>query len=202
MIGRLLGTLIEKQPPLLLLDLNGVGYEVAASMNTFYHLPEVGQEVTLHIHFVVRDDAQLLYGFIDNDERSLFRLLIKVNGVGPKLALTLLSSITPAEFAKVIAENNSAALVRLPGVGKKTAERLIIEMRDRLKESSFASSNRELNTVAPNMSILQNSPEQDAISALIGLGYKPQEASRAIIGFDITGLNSEEIIRKALQGMG
>jgi len=131
-IGRLTGELVEKSPPELLIDVSGVGYELEASMNTFYKLPDVGTFVTLYTHFVVREDAQLLYGFADKNERTLFRTLIKVNGVGPKLALTILSGISVQEFIRTVQHEDSTALVRLPGVGKKTAERLIIEMKDKL----------------------------------------------------------------------
>jgi Holliday junction DNA helicase RuvA len=197
MIGRIQGIILEKLPPELVIDVNGVGYEINASMNTFYHLPEVGEKVSLHTHFVVREDAQLLYGFVDKEERTLFRTLIKVNGVGPKLALTILSSVTPMEFAHYVADNNNAALVKLPGVGKKTAERLIIEMRDKLKGAAFgidAAAQTDLLTIP-----IHNSPEQEAISALIALGYKPQEASKAVSKVNITNLSSQEIIRQALK---
>lgn len=198
MIGRIQGIILEKLPPELIIDVNGVGYEINASMNTFYHLPEVGDKISLHTHFVVREDAQLLYGFIDKEERSLFRTLIKVNGVGPKLALTILSSVTPIEFSHYVADNNNAALVKLPGVGKKTAERLIVEMRDKLKDSTF-SAGVAAQTDLPTMSN-QNLPEQEAISALVALGYKPQEASKAVSRLDVSNLSSQEIIRKALKG--
>ena len=132
MIGRLQGTVIDKQAPDLLLDVQGVGYEVLVSLSTFFAVPEVGQSVTLHTHFVVRDDAQLLFGFSELGERTLFRHLIKVNGVGPKMALAILSGMSASEFALCVHNNDVATLVKLPGVGKKTAERLVIEMRDRV----------------------------------------------------------------------
>ena len=134
MIGRLRGVLAEKQPPLLLLDIQGVGYEVSAPMSTFYQLPAAGETVTLLTHLVVREDAHLLFGFATENERAMFRSLIKVNGVGAKLALTLLSGISASDFARCIRDNDTATLVRLPGVGKKTAERLVVEMRDRLSD--------------------------------------------------------------------
>ena len=133
MIGRIAGVLLDKQPPELMVDVNGVGYEISAPMTTFYRLPLLNEPVTLFTHLVVRDDAHLLYGFYDKQERSLFRLLIKVNGVGPKMALAILSGIESDTFAHCVEDNDTAALVRIPGVGKKTAERLIIEMRDKLK---------------------------------------------------------------------
>jgi len=131
-IGFLRGRILDKQPPWLLLDVNGVGYEIEASMNTFYKLPEVGAELGLHTHFVVREDAQLLYGFADQQEKQLFRSLIKVNGVGPKMALGILSGISAEAFIRTVHNEDTTALVRVPGVGKKTAERLIVEMKDRL----------------------------------------------------------------------
>ena len=134
MIGRLQGVILVKQAPEIVIDVNGVGYEVQVPMTTIYQLPEVGKSVTLHTHFVVREDAQLLYGFAELRERSLFRTLIKVNGVGPKLALTILSGIESDDFVRCVRDGDTASLVRLPGVGKKTAERLLVEMKDRLKD--------------------------------------------------------------------
>jgi Holliday junction DNA helicase RuvA len=197
MIGLLRGIILEKQPPQLLLDVNGVGYEIDAPMSTFYHLPDIGQEVTLHTHLVVREDAHLLYGFYSRDERSLFRTLLKVNGVGPRLALTILSSMDTNEFIRCVINNDAESLVRLPGVGKKTAERLIIEMRDKVSQGQQL-------TPLPHTNINQtNHPRnqiiQDAVSALIALGYKPQEASRMVARADDGVISSEEIIRGALR---
>ena len=141
MIGRLKGILLSKQPPTLLLDVNGVGYEVDAPMSTFYQLPAVNQEIVLHTHLVVREDVQQLCGFISETERSMFRSLIKINGVGPKLAISILSAISADDFARCIQDSNTTTLVRLPGVGKKTAERLVIEMRDKLKDWQIDSLN-------------------------------------------------------------
>lgn len=201
MIGLIRGIILEKQPPQLLVDVHGIGYEIDAPMSTFYRLPEIGQEVTLLTHFVVREDAQHLYGFFSQEERLLFRTLLKVNGVGPKLGLTILSSISSDEFVQCVVHNDTASLVRLPGVGKKTAERLIIEMRDKLA-SWQQSSPVELNLLQPTAERgARNAIVQDAISALIALGYKPQEASRAVAKVDDGALNSEEIIRKALREM-
>ena len=138
MIGRIHGILLEKQAPLLLVDVQGLGYEIQAPMSTIYQLPAIGQAVTLHIHMVVREDAQLLYGFVELRERALFKTLIKVSGVGPKLALTLLSGMETDDFVRCVHDNDIASLVRLPGVGKKTAERLLVEMRDRLKDWHIA----------------------------------------------------------------
>jgi Holliday junction DNA helicase RuvA len=197
MIGRLRGTLALKQPPLLLLDVGGVGYEVEAPMSTFYQLPALGEQVVLHTHLVVREDAHLLFGFASESERRLFRTLIKVNGVGAKLALTILSGIAADEFARCVQDNDTAALVRLPGVGKKTAERLIVEMRDRLSDWEGAA---VLPGTAPAPAAATASDmTRDAVSALISLGYKPPEASRLVSKVESEGLSSEEIIRAALK---
>jgi Holliday junction DNA helicase RuvA len=198
MIGRLRGILAEKQAPALLIDVNGVGYEVDAPMSTFYDLPEIGQEVILHTHLVVREDSQTLYGFATEGERSLFRSLIKVNGVGAKLALTILSGVSALDFIRCVEQEDAASLTKLPGVGKKTAERLIIEMKDRIKDlegsgGKIVSMPGEIKTVVDNAI-------EDAVSALIALGYKPPEASRMVRAVDNNAeLASEEIIRLALQ---
>jgi Holliday junction DNA helicase RuvA len=202
MIGRLNGVLLEKQPPHLLIDVSGVAYEVQASMQTFYQLPELGERVTLHTHFVVREDAQQLFGFMVLQERALFRALIKVNGIGAKIALAILSSIAPDDFVRCVAEQNTTALQRLPGIGKKTAERLIIEMRDRLADwhAGDGITSSEFINSASNPMNYQNA-EQDAISALLSLGFKPQEASRLISKVAADNLSSEELIRLALKGV-
>lgn len=200
MIGQIRGTILEKQPPQLLVDVNGVGYEIDAPMSTFYRLPDVGQTVTLHTHFVVREDAHALFGFFTRDERLLFRTLLKVNGVGPRLALTVLSSIEPNEFVQCILNHDSDSLVRIPGVGKKTAERLIIEMRDKLA-SWHQTTPTELNLPSIKSDSLRKQTVQDAVAALIALGYKPQEASRAVSKVDEDNLTSEDIIRRALKEM-
>ncbi len=202
MIGRLCGILIEKLPSQsqLLIDISGVGYEVNAPMSTFYKLPETGEEITLHTHLVVREDAQQLYGFHAIAERALFRTLIKVNGVGAKLALTILSGITTDEFVRCVVNDDSASLKRLPGVGQKTAERLIVEMRDRLTDWHTEISNLDSTTEATPVDLSKiKSATQDAISALIALGYKPQIASRAVSKIYQEGLTSEELIRLALK---
>lgn len=201
MIGRLRGRILHKLPPMLLIDVQGVGYEVEAPMSTFYQLPEVGDEVQLFTHLVVREDAHLLFGFASEEERHLFRTLIRVNGVGAKMALTILSGMEADDFARCIREGDTVRLTRLPGVGKKTAERLVIEMRDRLRD--FLQSV----TAAPITSQGGNTTGnhiEDAISALISLGYKPQEASRyvhAVAGEvpDGESWSSETIIREALK---
>lgn len=197
MIGRLTGILLEKQPPQLLVDVNGVGYEVDAPMSTFYQLPAVGEKVTLHTHLIVREDAHLLCGFATTQERQLFRHLIKISSVGAKLALTILSGISASEFARSVQQKDAAALTRLPGVGKKTAERLIIEMRDRLDDLPVT---LEPESEPPAADGHQTgTAERDALSALVALGYKPQEASRLLQHVATEGLGSEDIIRLALK---
>jgi holliday junction DNA helicase RuvA len=197
-IGRLRGTLVEKQAPWLIIELqNGLGFELQAPMSTFYRLPEVGADITLYTHQVVREDAQLLYGFFDNAERCLFRTLIKVNGVGPKLALTVLSSFEPHAFVDCVNNNDVASMIRVPGVGKKTAERLMIEMRDRLKDQLTTLS---MPVTSPVVVSQPHTAQQEAVSALIALGYKPQEASRFISTIDCADCSTEEIIKRALQG--
>ncbi|TCK08827.1 Holliday junction branch migration protein RuvA [Marinobacterium mangrovicola] len=206
MIGRLTGELAEKQPPQLLLDVSGVGYEVEASMNTFYKLPALGESVVLYTHMVVREDAQLLYGFADQQERILFRALIKTNGVGPKLALAILSGTSSEEFIRCVHNEDSATLVRIPGVGKKTAERLIVEMKDKLDRleiptmTEFALAASESGVVAPKLT----DNRQEAESALIALGYKPVQATKAIensVSALGEGASVEELIRTALKSM-
>lgn len=198
MIGRLQGKLLSKQPPLVLIDVQGVGYEVEAPMSTFYVLPEVGDEVVLVTHLAVREDAHTLYGFASENERRMFRALIKVNGVGAKLALTILSGMTADEFTACVQAEDAAALTRLPGVGKKTAERLIVEMRDALKDWNAGSAAPPL---VAGGAAQAGDAVADAVSALVALGYKPPEASRMVRSVDTTDLPSEEIIRLALQGV-
>lgn len=199
MIGRLCGVLLEKQPPQLLIDVAGVGYEVNAPMSTFYQLPETGSDVVLHTHLVVREDNQSLYGFASLRERKLFRSLIKISGIGARMALTILSGSSPEEFAQHVVNQDTKALTRLPGIGKKTAERLIIEMRDKL-ESHTAGQNHDL-TSATGLPV--QDPIQEAVSALIALGYKAPDASLMIQSIeDKMTMRSEELIRKALQSAG
>ncbi len=195
MIGRLHGILLRKEPPALLVDVGGVGYEIDAPMSTFYELPPIGQTVTLYIHLVVRDDAHLLYGFSRETQRQLFRNLLKVNGVGPRVALAILSGLSDQEFIQCLVHEDIARLTKVPGIGRKTAERLIIEMRDRVDLSMLggATATRPLAVPAD--------PVQEAISALIALGYKPPEASRAVQNIAPEGRSSEDIIRQALRGM-
>ena len=199
-IGRLRGTLAEKQPPHLLLDVNGVGYELEVPMTTLYRLPSVGEPVTLHTHQVVREDAHLLYGFFEKRERELFRELIRLNGVGPKLALALMSGLEVDELVRCVQAQDTAALTKVPGVGKKTAERLLVELKDRFKAWESMPAIATL-VVEPRPGAAVSSAENDAVSALISLGYKPQEASRAVAAVKEDGLTSEDLIRRALRGM-
>ena len=195
MIGRLRGTLVYKQPPALMIDVQGVGYELEASLTTFQGLPVTGEELTLYTHLLVREDAHALYGFATTDERALFRSLIKVSGIGAKLALLILSGMSVAEFGRCVQDGNAAALVRLPGIGKKTAERLVIEMRDRI-----ASPGVELPAaILPLEEPMAVNPIEEAVGALIALGYKPPEASPMIQRIGDDTLTSEQLIRAALQ---
>ncbi|UJF20755.1 Holliday junction branch migration protein RuvA [Shewanella sp. OMA3-2] len=204
MIGRLNGILVEKHAPEIVLDVNGVGYELQVPLTSFYELPELNQPAMVYTHFVVREDAQLLYGFITKQERALFRLLIKTNGVGPKLALTILSGMNAGEFVACVERDDIVTLVKLPGVGKKTAERLIVEMRDKLRSLLEASvgSEREF-VLQSNYSPVPaaESAEEDAISALISLGYKPAQASKAVSANFKIGMTSEILIKAALKSM-
>jgi Holliday junction DNA helicase RuvA len=197
MIGRLRGKLIQKQPPWLLIDVQGVAYEVEAPMTTIYKLPAVDEEVTLFTHLVVRDDAHLLFAFADERERLLFRTLIKVNGVGAKMALAILSGMEADEFANCIRDGDSVRLIRLPGVGKKTAERLIVEMRDKLKD--WQTSSASVKNSADKVLTFSSDPVDEAVSALVSLGYKPQEASKYVLAVAVEDMSSEEIIREALK---
>ncbi len=196
MIGRLRGILLEKAPPQLVLDVNGLAYELEAPLFSFYRLPAVGEQAMLYTHLVVREDAHLLYGFAQERERNLFRNLIKISAIGPKLALAILSGMEPDAFVDCIMQDDTASLVRIPGVGKKTAERLVIEMRDRLGDWKFDS-------IKPLDQTITNSDTstQEAVSALISLGYKPQEARRAVSEAAREHQGSEALIRHALRSM-
>lgn len=197
MIGRIRGKLLEKQAPELLVDVNGVGYEIQAPMTTIYQLPALGDNVELFTHLVVREDAHLLFGFATLRDRAMFRALIKVNGVGPKLALTILSGMDVDDFVRCVRDGDAAGLVKLPGVGKKTAERLLIEMRDRLRDWHVDG------MAAKDGGAQLPSSEGDylleAESALIALGYKPQEATKMIAAVKSEGTTSEALIRAALK---
>jgi holliday junction DNA helicase RuvA len=195
MISRLRGLLIDKRPPLVVIDCHGVGYEVEVPMTTAWSLPELNAEVTLLTHLVVRDDAHLLFGFATEAERKLFRDLIKVSGIGAKVALAILSGIESDEFVRCVHENNIARLTALPGIGKKTAERLVIEMRDRVAHWTPTSAQ------APHQPATSTDAVSDAISGLIALGYKPPEASRFVLELETKGKTSEAIIREVLKSL-
>ena len=206
MIGRLRGIVIEKQAPEILLEVGGVGYEVQLPLTSFYQLPATGQEAIVYTHFVVREDAHLLFGFSSPTERGLFRLLLKANGVGPKLALTILSGLTASQFVRCVQSDDISTLVKLPGVGKKTAERLLIEMRDRLKDWGL-----NIETPITDHLVqgddgvesfeLKESPEQDAIGALVALGYSQNVAASAVKKVFKADLTSEQLIKAALKSM-
>jgi holliday junction DNA helicase RuvA len=206
MIGSIRGILLEKQPPEVLIEAGGVGYEVQVPMTSFYQLPEVGQEVSLCVHFVVREDAQLLFGFANKQERAVFRELIKASGVGPKLALTILSGMNAAQFMQAVSMDDVTGLTKLPGVGKKTAERLVIELRDRLTKLSVAPSNtvafgRVSSLPVENTFLQNNDVKEDALSALVALGYKPAQGSKVINSVYKADMSSETLIREALRAM-
>jgi Holliday junction DNA helicase RuvA len=192
MIGSLRGRISSKTPPQLTVEVGGVGYELEAPMSTFFHLPGVGEEVKLLTHFVVREDAQLLYGFATEDERRLFRNLLKVSGVGPKIGLALLSGISVEGFAMCVKNQDVGALVRVPGIGRKTAERLLVEMRDRLAPA-------EGMPVGAVVVQPEASPESEAFGALVALGYRPAEATRLLKAAGPGTHSTEELIRRALQ---
>lgn len=195
MIGRLAGRLIEKRAPWIVVDCHGVGYEVEVPMTTIWALPEIDRDVTLLTHLVVREDAQLLFGFATAAERDLFRALIKVSGIGAKVALAILSGIETDEFVRCVHEKNTARLTALPGIGKKTAERLIVEMRDRVGDWAPA-------VAVPAQaggSSSRADAVSDAISGLIALGYKPPEASKLVLEIDTNDKASDVIIREVLQ---
>jgi Holliday junction DNA helicase RuvA len=195
MIGRLRGRILSRQPPFLLLDVNGVGYEVEAPMSTFYLLPEGDQPVTLHTHLAVREDAHVLYGFAREGDRALFRALLKVSGVGGKMALGILSGMTPEEFARAVHAGDLAALTRLPGVGRKTAERLVVEMRDKLERLGYGPEG----LAAAAGPAAAAGADDDAVSALVALGYKAAEAVRMVSKVQGEGLDTQALIRAALK---
>ncbi len=192
MIGHLRGRLIRKAPPALIVDVGGVGYELEAPMSTFYRLPEIGCEILLHTHLVVRDDAHLLYGFATEDERRLFRDLLRVTGIGPKIGLALLSGMDVETFLLCVEAQDVEALTRIPGIGRKTAERLLIEMRDRIQALG------QLPSAATRAGTVPG-PQAEAFAALVALGYRPAEVTRLLKSVDPDGIGTEELIRRALQ---
>ena len=200
MIGRIRGSLVHKQPPLILVEVGGVGYEIQVPMTTLFQLPEIGAQVSLVTHFVVREDAQLLYGFIHERDRILFRKLIKVNGVGPKLAITILSGMDANSFVRCIQRDDISSLTALPGVGKKTAERLLIEMRDKLKDWLAQAGEQEGGQSGSVLAPFASDNVADAEDALIALGYKPVQASKMVAAVNDESItDSEELIRLALK---
>lgn len=203
MIGRLSGILLSKQPSNLVVDVNGVGYDVESPISTFYELPAEGNAVTLLIHTHVREDAIQLYGFATDIERRFFRALIKISGVGTKMALVILSGVSAQNFAQLIEHEDYKTLTKLPGVGIKTAQRLVIEMRDKLDKDvlcgDVALPNSTLKAGQLNVSAPSESPESEAVNALVGLGYKPAEASKMVKTVYAEGEQTESLIRKALQ---
>ena len=193
MIGQISGKLILKQPPQIMVDVGGVAYELEAPMTAFYALPSLGESVSLFTHLVIRDDAHLLFGFADLQQRDVFRVLLKISGVGPRVALALLSGLTADDLAACVAAGDIAQLTRVPGIGRKTAERLVIELRDRLESVSG---------VGPDSSRSTLTPQQDAVSALMALGYRETEASRAVRAVEVDGVPPvETLIREALKGL-
>ena len=192
LIGRLKGILVAKQPPWLVLDVHGVGYELEAPMSTFYELPELGREVQLFTHYAVKEDSVALYGFHREAERSLFRTLQKVSGIGAKIALSVLSGVSVDEFARLVQAADLGSLQRIPGIGKKTAERIVVELRDRVDGLSSG-----IPGASPAGAVPRD-PQTEATVALQALGYKPQEVTRLVKQVAVDGDTSEAIIRKAL----
>ena len=191
MIGSLRGKLAAKQAPHIIVDCHGVGYEVETPMSTFLELPSVGEDLFLHTHLLVREDAQILFGFASEQERSLFRTLLRISGVGAKMGLAILSTMSVGDFQRCVEYEDAAMLVKIPGVGKKTAERLIIEMRDKIEQT----------TTTPGVSkvAVEDSPRSEAVDALLALGYKSREVNKLLGTMDIGGKSAEDIIRSALQ---
>ena len=198
MIGWIFGTIVQKTPPVVLLNVNGIGYELEAPMTTFYHLPDAGREVALFTHQIIRDDGHHLYAFGNEDERNVFRMLLRVNGVGAKLGLAILSGLDAQSFARCIFDGDTVALTKLPGIGKRTAERLIMELRDRLVSASISGGDDPTAAVALSSQSARN-PAAEAVTALEALGLKNQEATRRVKAIDCQGLACEEIVRLALQ---
>lgn len=204
MIGRLRGQLLEKSAPEILIECNGVGYEVTMPMTSMYSLPELNEEAVIYIHFVVREDAQLLYGFANKVERKLFRLLIKASGVGPKLALAILSGMSAEQFVSCVAHDDVTTIVKIPGVGKKTAERLLIEMRDRIKDWHIETDTAAIDAMPLDIertSTMASNAKGDAMNALISLGYSQPQADKAIKAIYSRDKSSEDLIRDALKSM-
>lgn len=205
MIGRLRGILLEKTAPEILIECNGIGYEVSMPMTSIYSLPDINAEAIIYTHFVVREDAQLLYGFANKVERRLFRLLIKVNGVGPKLGLAILSGMSAEQFVSCVAHDDVSTIVKIPGVGKKTAERLLIEMRDKLKDWQTDPSTPVADSMPLSLSdestFIRSDNKGDAINALVSLGYTSTQAEKSVRAIYQADMASETLIRLALKAM-
>lgn len=191
MISSLHGRLASKQAPHIVIECQGVGYEVETPMSTFLDLPAVGEDLFIHTHMLVREDAQLLYGFASENERALFRTVLKISGVGAKMGLAILSAMSEADFRRCVEYEDTATLVKIPGVGKKTAERLIIEMRDKFRHSP--------NTAGVSKIAAPANPKSEAVDALVSLGYKVNEVNKLIGNLDVDGKSAEDIIRQALR---
>jgi Holliday junction DNA helicase RuvA len=191
MIGSLRGRIARKQPPQIILECGGVGYEIETPMSTFLELPATGTEIFLHTHLVVREDSQTLYGFSSEQEKSLFRSLLKISGVGAKMGLAILSGMSVNDFQRCVEYEDSARLVKIPGVGRKTAERLIIEMRDRIDITSAA--------LTAGTSTARSNPRNEAFDALLSLGYRANEINRLLAKLDVADKSAEDIIRLALR---
>ncbi|RKF19683.1 Holliday junction branch migration protein RuvA [Alginatibacterium sediminis] len=204
MISKIRGLLDEKNPPFIVIDVAGIGYEIQMPMSCFYELPQAGEAVSVLTHFVVREDAQLLYGFTDQSSRKLFRELIKVNGIGPKVALAILSGLNSSEFVLAVQQDSLTSLTKIPGVGKKTAERLLVEMKDKLKDwqvSGDQASNLKLMQANGEMGGALAKPEDEALAALEALGYKAAMAQRVLKQVQRDGMTSEQLIRESLKAM-
>lgn len=191
MIGSLRGKLTAKQAPQIIIECEGVGYEVETPMSTFLDLPALGENLFLHTHLLVREDAQILYGFASEQERTFFRTVLKISGVGAKMGLAILSAMSVADFQRCVEYEDAASLVKIPGVGKKTAERLIIEMRDKIDAAGVTPG-------APKVAVAA-SPRSEAVEALVSLGYKASEVNKLIGAMDVDGQSAEDIIRRALR---
>lgn len=206
MIGRIAGIILEKNPPEVVIDVAGVGYEIQLPMTSFYQLPDIGQSTSIITHFVVREDAQLLYGFADKFERTVFRELIKANGIGPKLACTILSGVSARQFMQSVIHQDVTTLVKLPGVGKKTAERLVLELKEKMQKLSnetpdSAMSDTLAQIEVPSYETPAQDPKDEAYSALMALGYKQAQAEKSVKAVAKDGMSSEELIREALKSM-
>ena len=191
MIGSLRGRLMAKQAPQVVIECQGVGYEVETPMSTFLELPGIGEELFLLTHLVVREDAQILFGFASDEERTLFRMVLKISGVGAKMGLAILSTMSAADFRRCVTFEDTAMLIKIPGVGKKTAERLIIEMRDKFDHAPVLAGN--------GPGVADASPKSEAVDALVSLGYKVNEVNKLVGGMDVAGKSAEDIIRRALR---